>query len=62
MAPKKIASSVDLGREVWAIWDATAEVWELFASPEGDDYIGCADTIPEAQQVAREWFNECMSY
>ena len=61
MAPKMIASSVDLGREVWAIWGATAEVWELFASKEGDDYIGCADTMPEAKKVARERFEECMS-
>lgn len=51
----------DLGREVWVKWDESAEVYELFASEDGDDYIGCADTLVEAAQVARDWFNELMS-
>lgn len=51
----------DLDREVWIKWDAGACVYELFASEDGSDYIGCADEMDEARQVAREWFQELMS-
>ena len=50
----------DLGREVWVNFDEGAEVYELFASSEGDDYIGCADTLAEARLIASEWFQELM--
>ena len=50
----------DLGREVWIHFDESAEVYELFASSAGDDYIGCADTIQEAKQIASDWFKELM--
>jgi hypothetical protein len=52
----------DLGREAWIKWDEGAELYELFASENGDDYIGCADTVSEARTVAAHWFNELMSY
>jgi hypothetical protein len=38
------------GFEVWARYDSTAEVYELFAN-----YIGWADTLAEARQVGRDW-------
>jgi hypothetical protein len=38
------------GFEVWARYDSTAEVYELFAN-----YIGYADTLAEARQVGRDW-------
>ena len=38
------------GYEVWVHYDHTAEVYEMFASEEGSDYIGCADTLSEARQ------------
>jgi hypothetical protein len=61
MTAKLIATHQDLRREVWAQFDPTAEVWELFASKECDDYLGCADTLTEAKAVAREWFEDLMS-
>jgi hypothetical protein len=44
--------------EVWAVWDEAARVYELYTDPEGEGYVGEADTRPEAIQVARWWFNE----
>jgi len=58
---KLLTKHTDLGREVWVHHDQTAEVYELFASADGDDYIGCADTLAEARQVAREWFEDLMA-
>lgn len=46
------------GFEVWGVWDVTAQVWELFASQEADDYIGCVDSIKEAEEFARDYFAE----
>lgn len=43
------------GYEVWAKWDNTAEIYELFNDREGSAYIGCADTIEEAIPVGL-WF------
>ena len=53
--PTMIARDAKHGLEVWQTWDAGAEVFELWASPECNDYIGCADTRAEAQRIAREW-------
>lgn len=50
----------DLGREVWIKWDQSAEIYELFASENGDDYIGYADTETEARLVAGHWFEDLM--
>jgi hypothetical protein len=50
----------DLGREVWVNFDKDAEVYELFASEAADDYIGCADTLKEAREIAQWWFEELM--
>lgn len=59
---KLLTKHTDLGREVWINFDKSAEVYELFASEDGDDYIGCADTVAEARKVASQWFEELMSY
>lgn len=58
---RKLMEHKDLGLEVWVKWDSSAEVYELFASENGDDYIGCADTSLEARKVAKEWFEENMA-
>ncbi len=59
---KRIATFPDMGIEAWVRFDASAELYEVFASAECDDYIGCADTMREAHEVARQWFDERMSY
>jgi hypothetical protein len=46
------------GYEVWMSYDHTAGVYELFASSEGSDYIGCADTRQEALKIANNWIRE----
>lgn len=38
--------------------DRTADVYELFASPDGDDYLGCFDTIQEATTYAKRHAKE----
>jgi hypothetical protein len=45
-------------REVWSLYDTSAEVYELFAEPECECYVGCADTRAEARRVALDWLNE----
>lgn len=40
------------GREIWARWDKEAKIYELFASNDGSDYLGCADTLTEARKLA----------
>jgi hypothetical protein len=57
-----LATHKKLDLEVYANFDLTAQVWELFADNHGEDYIGCADTISEARQVAREWFADRASW
>ena len=47
--------------EVWAKFDPTAKVYELFASRDATDYIGCADTKAEALKVAKRWVDENLS-
>jgi hypothetical protein len=41
------------GYEVFANWDSSAQVFELFLSDTGGDYIGCADTRIEAKELAK---------
>lgn len=50
------------GYEVWGKFDNSAQVWELFASKEGNDYIGCADDLNEAKKIAHEWVNDKNNY
>jgi len=44
--------------EAWTKYDESADIYEIFASEECDDYIGCADTLPEARLVATDWARE----
>jgi hypothetical protein len=44
--------------EVWVRYDRTAGVYEMFASEEGSDYIGCSDTLTDAQAYAKNWIAE----
>lgn len=55
-SPTLIASKDNL--EVWSLFDPTAEVYELFAEPECECCVGCADTRTDALRIAREWLNE----
>ena len=38
-----------------AQWVPSQRTYEIFASEGMDDYIGCADTIPECREIARDW-------
>lgn len=42
-------------------FDPDSEVYELFASEECDDYLGCADSPEEAKRGARAWFDSWMN-
>ncbi len=58
---KLIASTPQTERRRLAVYgrfDQTAKVWELFSSPYPEDYIGCADTLDEARQIARARFSD----
>jgi len=39
-------------------YDVTAQVYEVFADADCDSYLGFADTLREARQIARDWLNE----
>jgi len=39
-------------------FDVTAEVYEVYADKDCDSYLGCADTLREARQIALDWLNE----
>ena len=40
------------GYEFFVQFDRTAEVYELFLSETGEDYIGCFDSLDEARAYA----------
>ena len=40
-----------------ACYDEEADIWEVFEGPECSTYLGCADTIDEAEKVAK-WIEE----
>lgn len=45
--------------EIWAHYDDSAEVYELFRDPEGESYTGwTVDTIAEAKKAAQYIINE----
>jgi len=44
--------------EIFAAYDHTAEVYELFTEETAECYIGCADTIKEAEKIAKEYARE----
>lgn len=41
-----------------AVYDQTADVYEIFADADCDSYIGCADTVAECRRIAQDWLNE----
>jgi hypothetical protein len=47
--------------EVWAKWDKSAQVYELFTESECESYIGCADNLADAETFALDWINERVS-
>lgn len=53
-----VASDKRFGGEVWAQFDDSASVFELFASDEGNDYLGCCDTLDECRQFAADRFEQ----
>ena len=57
-APLKLSGTVGGAslrtKPYFATFDRSAEVWEIFRDKDCDSYIGCADTLEEAEQVARE--------
>jgi hypothetical protein len=59
---KCIARRVATDLEAWAEYDPDMELWLIYASKDGTDYIGAADNIDEARAVAREWFEDRASY
>ena len=56
--PRLIATDKAQNLEAWALYDEIAGVYEIFASADGDDFIGCCDTRAECLIIAREWFAE----
>ena len=50
------------GYQVFAQYDSSAEVIELFSDDDLQGYVGCADTDQEAINIAREWVEENLNY
>lgn len=48
----------DMGVTVKIAWDANQEQYEVIC---GSTYLGTAETVAAAKQVARDWFNELMN-
>ena len=46
------------GYEVWARWDDTAEVYELFNDRDDGAYIGFAESLTEATKIGTWWVEE----
>lgn len=49
--PKKIHAQH--GYEYFALYDEQAEIYEIFLEPECVAYVGNADTLSDAKQVAQ---------
>jgi len=51
------------GYEIWAQFDQTAQVYELFFDNEGESYTGWnADSIKDAKAAAKYIFAEQMAF
>lgn len=46
------------GYEVWAGFEPTSQVWQMYASETCEDWIGDADTLEEARTFAEQWITE----
>ena len=55
-APILIATDKAQNLEAWAMFDEIAGVYEIFASANGDDYMGTCDTIAQCKLFARDYF------
>lgn len=44
--------------EVWAEFQPKIDAYEMYADPDGIDFIGTAETIAEAKKMARSWLSE----
>lgn len=43
------------GYEIFAHFDKDAELFELFTDTDGVGYVGCADDLREAKQIAKDF-------
>lgn len=60
--PVKIASFPDMGAEAWAWFSVEVDAWVINSKADGSGVdLGEADSIAEAREIAREWFNEMMA-
>ena len=41
-----------------AVYDAEAEIYEVFVDKDLDSYIGLGDTLDDCKEVARGWLAE----
>ena len=44
--------------EVWAKYDRSARVYELFTESECESYIGAVDNLADAETFALAWIDE----
>ena len=56
---RKIKLYVD---DMVAVWDEEAKVYEVFLDSDCDAYLGCADTIEEAKEVALWTLDDQLSW
>jgi hypothetical protein len=54
----RVMEDLDLGREVWARYDAMAEVFTLATDKNMEHLIGEAESASECKRVASCWFEE----
>jgi hypothetical protein len=48
--------------EVWALFNPDTDGWMLFADEDAVAYIGEADNLAHAHQLAKLWFEDRASY
>lgn len=48
----------DKNNECVAVFDADAQVFEIFTEKDCSSYIGCADTVNEAKAISQDWVME----
>lgn len=57
-----LSSFPDMGVEAWAVFDESAEVYEVYVGDARcSEWIGCGDSIRECRQIVRENFAEMMA-
>jgi putative methionine-R-sulfoxide reductase with GAF domain len=48
----------DKNNQCVAVFDADAQVFEIFTEKDCSSYIGCADTVNEAKAISQDWVIE----